>query len=218
MIKGILFDFDGTIVDSERSRLESINKVLEKYDINISETDWVNKYLKLNTKPIFEQILKENDIQGYPSELYKESHKLRKLIVKKEGVDLIPNFVEFYDFCKEHDVKMIICSGGKKEFIDVILDKMKLKDIESFGRESYHNPKPAPDAYLKGLEILGLQPDEVAVFDDSYHGLLSAKNAKIRRFISINSQNPKVEDLNPYMKVKDYRDFNFEKVLELENN
>ncbi len=215
MIKGVLFDFDGTIVDSERSRFESINKTLERYNIKISKNDWNKKYLRLNTRPIFEQILKENNIDADSNLLYDESHKLREKIIINGGVDIIPNFFEFYNFLKKQNIKMIICSGGKKEFMELILKKINLKDILYFGRESYDNVKPAPDAYLKGLEILNLMPEEVLVFDDSYNGLLSAKNAKIDKIISINSVNKKVDELKLYLKIKNYCDFDFEKILEI---
>ena len=73
MIKGILFDLDGTIVESESSRLKSSNQVLKEFNIEISQKDWNSKYRRMNSTPMFEDIIKKHKITATAKELCKKA-------------------------------------------------------------------------------------------------------------------------------------------------
>ena len=74
MIKGILCDFDGTIVDSEISRFISINHVLEDYKIKISKENWDKRYKSLGTKKILEDNEDIQDAWNVIRDLYRSSY------------------------------------------------------------------------------------------------------------------------------------------------
>lgn len=216
MIKGILFDFDGTIVDSEKSRLYSLNKVLENFKLKISKNAWEKKYMRLNSKPILNEILTLNNIEEDIDLLYEYSRKIRKDYIRENSVKLINGFLEFYQQIKKNDIKMIVCSGGKRDHIKFNMQMANLpEDIEYLGREDYEKVKPEPDCYIRGMQMLGLEKNEVIAIDDSYNGILAAKNAGID-VIGINCEKEKgIDELEPLMKVKDYTQIDLDKLLNL---
>lgn len=188
-IKGILLDFDGTVVNSEQSRFISIQKVLRKnFDIKFTQEMWESTYKSLGTELIFKRILEKNDLdtQIYShSILYEESKKLRTRIEEEEEVEVIIGFRDFYEKCKKLQLKCIICSGGTSEHVQRILQKAHL-DIQGFGRDEYEKRKPSPDAWIKGLEILQLRADEVVLFDDAKTGIEAGLRAGITKCCAIN--------------------------------
>lgn len=215
MIKGVLFDFDGTIVDSEISRFESTNAVLQKYNIKISRKEWDEKYKRLPSVMIFNDVLQVNEVEADSEELYKQAHGLRKEIEKRDGVEVIRGFFEFWDFLKKKDIKIAICSGSTREHLEAVMDIVGIENIKSITREDYEKVKPAPDCYLKGLEELGLKPEETLVFDDSFTGGIAAQRAKCK-FVAINSENEKgIETLNPVLRVRNYTEIDLDDILKL---
>ena len=197
-IKGILLDFDGTVVNSEQSRFRSIQQVLIKnFDIKFTQEMWESTYKSFGTELIFKRILEKNDIdtQIYsPLVLYEESKSIRTKIEEEEEVEVIVGFRKFYEKCKKLQLKCIICSGGTSEHVQRILQKAHL-DIQGFGRDEYEKRKPSPDAWIKGLEILQLRADEVILFDDAKTGIEAGLRAGITKCCAINYDKGDFKDI-----------------------
>lgn len=216
MIKGVLFDFDGTIVESEESRFLAINKTLESFNVEIIRKEWNNEYKKMNTTPIFQNLIDKNNINANAIDLYHKSHILRREIIKVCGVNIVKDFMKFYEFLKSKKIEMIICSGGKRSFVENLLNHIKL-DMDFLGREDYNEVKPKPDAFLKGLEKLGLQKNEVLVFDDTFNGVKSAVDGGFKNIIAINSTMSS-DDLKLFgviSNIKDYSELDFDEIIGL---
>ena len=185
MIQGILLDFDGTVVDSEISRFESSKKVLMEYGVELLKKDWESTYKSLGSTDMFSRIIKQHRLNVSAEELYNKAKEIRKEIETQEGVPLISGFLEFLEKAQELDLKIIVCSGGTTEHIERILKQCDL-DLEGFGREAYDKRKPYADAWLFGLNKLGLQRDEVLLFDDASSGVEAGLRAGISKCCAIN--------------------------------
>jgi beta-phosphoglucomutase-like phosphatase (HAD superfamily) len=110
---------------------------------------------------------------------------------------------------------MIICSGGRRETIELIMEKLRFfMELIFFSIEDYSNPKPAPDVYIKGINYLNLEIDEIAVFDDSFTGVESAMLAGIKNIYYLNTYEEEgMGKLNFKDKIKSYNDLDFEEFL-----
>ena len=213
MIKAVLFDFDNTIIETEESRFYSINEVLREYGLRLTREDWDSKYRRENSKPIFQKIFEEAGKSGNYDELYERSGILRNRYFDERGTKIIPGFGDFLDFLEKRGIKIIIVSGGTREHIESLLKKVGLSGIKYLGREDYGEVKPSPKCYQKALEKLYVNSSEAVVFDDSFNGMKAGIDAGCR-VVGINCDDEKgVENLNLFMKVKDYRDFDYEEVL-----
>jgi len=212
MIKGVLFDFDGTIVDSEISRYKSIKAILSKYDISFTKKDWDLKFKSMGSVDIFEMFKKKLNLSWKSNEMYNKSHEIRYEIEKKEGVQIIKGFREFYDKLLSRGIKMLICSGGTTEHLKLVLNMLDLNSLDGFGREEYKNRKPAPDSFLEGLKRLGLNKREVIVFEDAKSGIEAANNAKLK-VVAINFIEKEIEGLNVAFKFKNYNQIDVNEIL-----
>ena len=196
-IKAILFDFDGTVVDSEQSRFESSKRVLKNYNFNLTNDMWENKYKSLSSKQLFEDVVELLNLSISPEELYSQAHNLRTQIERIKGVRVIDGFRDFYDQCKELGLKCIVCSGGTTEHVQRILKQCEI-DIVGFGREEYENRKPAPDAWIYGMKKLGVKPNEVILFDDASTGIIAGLRAGVEKCCAINYNEEDFRDVIKY--------------------
>ncbi len=215
MEKGVIFDFDGTIVDSEIPRLMSLNEVLKLEGINyiISDEAWNLNYRRLRSVDILEDIKKRNNFDYDSYKLYEKSHIIREELEKK-GVRVIRGFFRFYEFLKKHNIKMIIASGGRREHIQLIMAIDNLPKIEIIAREDYKNVKPEPDCYNLAIKKLGLSSKDVIIFDDSVTGLEAGIRAGAR-VIAINSSDIGVNELDILMNIKNYEELDLNKFLKI---
>lgn len=196
-IKAILFDFDGTVVDSEQSRFESSRRILKNYNFNLTNDMWENKYKSLSSKELFEDAIKMLNLSITSDELYSQAHTLRTQIERDEGVRVIDGFREFYEQCKELGLKCIVCSGGTTEHVQRILKQCEI-DIVGFGREEYINRKPAPDAWICGIKKLEVKPNEVILFDDASTGIIAGLRAGIEKCCAINYNQEDFKNITKY--------------------
>ncbi len=197
-IKGILLDFDGTVVDSEQSRYKSSKKILEKYGFNLTKEMWEEKYKSLSSKQLFEDVINNLQLNVTYEKLYNQAKKLRREIEEKEGVEIIEGFLDFYNQCRELNLKCIVCSGGTTEHVQRIINQCKLDEIglQGFGREKYELRKPHPDAWIEGLKELGLNKNEVLLFDDAKTGIEAGLKAGIEKCCTINYDEKDFENFN----------------------
>ena len=185
MIKGILLDFDGTVVDSETSRFKSSRIILQKYGFDLTEELWEKTYKSLSSKSLFEEAINKLNLNLTYEELYSQAKNIRAEIETKEGVEKIDGFDKFYSKCLKLGLKCVVCSGGTTEHVQRILKQCEL-DLHGFGREEYENRKPAPDAWEAGLKELNLDTDEVILFDDAKTGIEAGLQAGITKCCAIN--------------------------------
>ena len=182
MLENVLFDFDGVIIDSEKVYLETIKEFLNKKNIIFEKseliyligkpgieisTDLVDKYL-LNITTI--ELDKKLDIA-----LERKLYQMK--IPVFEGIKKLME-----EIISSEELKITIVSTSDEMFIKTALLDCGLDQYVSLivTPKNVDNPKPAPDIYLKTIDMLSLQPDEVIVFEDSYNGILSAKRAELK--------------------------------------
>lgn len=211
MIKGVIFDFDGTIVDSEISRLKSLNEVLKEFQFEITEDMWNINYKRLRSVEILEHIKSLKNFEYNSKQMYEKSHNIRAKF-EREGVRIVPGFIIFYNFLIKNNIKVMIASGGKREHIEMVMKVDNLPKIKFLGREDYNNIKPAPDCYLKALNMMKLKSFEVIVFDDSISGMQAGISSRCRT-IGINSSDDGTANLDLFMLIKDYTEIDFKRFL-----
>ena len=189
MIKAVIFDFDGVIVDSEPLHLRAFQRTVEALGLKLSPTDYYLRYLACDDKSFFRRFLDDNGQQWTEGEIARLVREKGICFEEMIGEDIriFPGVVEFLEAIRGK-FHMAIGSGALTEEINLILSRKGLSEFFGFviGADNTENPKPSPEVYLKCLERLRRDYDstitspQCVVFEDSPHGVLAAKRAGMR--------------------------------------
>lgn len=172
MIKAVLFDLDGVLIDATEVHYNALNEALEECGYKpILRKEHEQKY---NGIPTREKLLLLNIPLEYQEII--QQKKQQKTITEIRKLKPIPDIVETLKFLKEQDRKIACCSnsitktvveglisGGLFKFVDVILSN---EDVEK--------PKPNPQIYLLAMNIFNLKPNECLIIEDSDKGYEAA--------------------------------------------
>jgi len=180
MLKGVLWDNDGVLVDTEYLFFLANKALLNNYNLDVTVEEYFDWYLNQNRGVwhLFEQIDMHED--EFPA-LRETRNQIFQNIIQNEKDLTIPGIQPVLQ-AMHQKVQMGIVTSAYKENFDVIHSKVPLRQYFDFvlTSEDYEQCKPSPEPYLLGLDKMGLAPDECIVVEDSPRGLQAAIAANIR--------------------------------------
>ncbi len=175
VLKGIIFDCDGVLIDSRNSNVRYYNMIKEKLGLppmNKEEENFVH------THTVFESIK-----FIVPQERYEEALEISKSIPYEKILELIRlenGLVEFLNLLKEMNIKMAV-NTNRTTTMELILEKFNLKGYFDpvITANKLMNPKPHPESVNLILKHWGLKPNEVTYIGDSEVDEKTARNGDI---------------------------------------
>lgn len=179
MLKAVIFDMDGVLVDSEPLHYEADRILLEeKLNINL-DYDYYKQYIGSTVTYMWNKIKKDFSIEEYEADkLRAMADEITERLVESQGYKEIEGVVCFVKSLKEN-YKIAVASSSYLEKIERNVRNLGLeKEFDKLvsGIE-VANPKPAPDIFLEAAKRLGVEPHECVVVEDSENGVNAAKAA-----------------------------------------
>ena len=178
MIKNIIFDFDGVLVDSEILVAKAFSKYMQELGIKTNEKEFANLAGKKTVEVI--DILSEKYSLKDKQKFFDDIMNIASNIYKKE----LKTVVGVEEFLKKSKHNLYIGSNSMK---NRILDGLKRVGLEKYFNPNHiysfdlvDNPKPHPDIYLKAVNDNDLIIDETIIIEDSVVGVQAGKNANIK--------------------------------------
>ncbi|MDD8048840.1 MAG: HAD family phosphatase [Thomasclavelia sp.] len=179
MIKGIIFDMDGLMIDSERTTYNCYVDKLKTLGYDYNEE--LYKLCLGKKKPGICQTF----IDAFPGididEVWDDVHvELDKRLLS--DVPLKKGLIELLEYLKDNNYKTIVATSSERHRVDKILDKAgihKYFDDTICGNE-VTNGKPNPEIFIKGCQKIDVGVDEVIVLEDSEAGIQAAVNGKMK--------------------------------------
>jgi HAD superfamily hydrolase (TIGR01509 family) len=178
MIKNIIFDFDGVLVDSEILVAKAFSKYMQELGIKTNEKEFANLAGKKTVEVI--DILSEKYSLKDKQKFFDDIMNIASNIYKKE----LKTVVGVEEFLKKSKHNLYIGSNSMK---NRILDGLKRVGLEKYFNPNHiysfdlvDNPKPHPDIYLKAVNDNDLIIDETIIIEDSVVGVNAGKNANIK--------------------------------------
>ncbi|HPD95197.1 MAG: beta-phosphoglucomutase [Bacteroidales bacterium] len=182
-IKACIFDLDGVVVDTAKYHYLAWRKLARELGFEFSEQH--NERLKGVSRMRSLEILLEVGGLSFPKD------EMEKMAAKKNGwyleyimqmtpKEILPGAKELLEELRRNGIKLALGSASKNT--PVILDKIKLtKHFDAIADgNSVTAAKPAPDIFLKGAELLNVNPSFCVVFEDAEAGIEAAINAGMR--------------------------------------
>ena len=181
MIRALLFDFDGLIIDTESAIYQAWRELYEDHGHPLPVERWAQcvgtDFGAYDPKSELEMLTgKDFDWHNEEAMRTKRVHELLKTF------DALPGVRDRLAEAKELGLPCSIASSSPRSWIEPWLVQMDLRHHFSniSSRDLVEKIKPAPDLFLHAAEKLGAQPDEVIVFEDSLNGLRAARAAGMK--------------------------------------
>lgn len=180
MIKVIIFDLDGLLIDSQPLQYDAYNQVFSKYGYPITKKEWLDDWIhnSISAKGWIEKKdlpLNHKKIRAEKKEIYNDLI-LSKMKLKPGAEKLIDLLSDNFPLC--------IASASMKVSIDIIADKFnftsRFNKIVSDQEVHIEKSKPFPDVFLHMAEVMKVRPEECLVIEDSIAGLKAAKAAGMK--------------------------------------
>ena len=170
MIKAIIFDMDGLMIDSERVTFECYQERLKDMNLTMDEEFYKTLFYDVygNDFPI------ENVIQ--------DVHQLMAERFETEGVPVKKGLVELLHYLKDNNYKTIVATSSNRDRVDKILAQAKITEFfdDSICGDEVTKGKPNPEVFLKSCQKLGVNVDEAIVLEDSEAGIQASYDANIK--------------------------------------
>ncbi len=179
MIKHVLFDNDGTIVDTEIIAVNTILELLAEYGHTSLDRDYFcRRFTGMLERDIFALLATDHGIE-VSGEFSARLHALHEVRFEQPlpGIPGMPDL-----FRRLRTPKSMVSNASLKHVYRCLthLDLHDALDGQIFSAEQVDRPKPFPDVYWHALEQLQLQPAEVIVVEDSIPGVTAAKSAGLQ--------------------------------------
>jgi len=179
MIKNIIFDFDGVLVDSEILAGRAFSKYLARQNINLSEQEFSITYAGNKLVEVVSKLSSRFNIKD-KEKFFQDVMTLAHTIYTND-LKAVSGVKKFLDII--HQKKLICSNSGKQRIIDG-LKKVNLNkyfdERNIFSFDMVKNPKPKPDIYLAAIDTTGIRSNDTIILEDSITGVRAGVEANIK--------------------------------------
>jgi HAD superfamily hydrolase (TIGR01509 family) len=217
MLKAVIFDMDGVIIDSEPTHMKLENEAYKKLGIDVS-TDEHHSFVGTTSYYMWEVLKNKYNLNQTLEELvdYDRNIYFKYLVSDECEIILIDGVKELIKNLYENGVKLAIASSSPLNVIEAIAKKFKIEQyFEAFVTGDFvKKSKPEPDIFIYASEKLGVSPRNCVVIEDSHNGVLAAKKAGMK-CVGINSDPEGSQDISMAdLVINSFKEVNYKKICE----
>lgn len=174
--KAVIFDLDGTLIDSNSVWAKIDRTVLNKRGINCSD-----KFIHTLASMTYEEAAEEMHKLGVKETTEEIINECNELAIKEYRYNIFvkDGVVEYLDYLKKNSIKIALATASPKILYEPVLRNNHIYNyFNAFcTTDDVGKSKDYPDIYLLAASELGVNPYECIVFEDVLKGIVSAKNA-----------------------------------------
>ena len=181
MLKGLLFDMDGVLVNNLEVHREAFAEFFRRYGVERS-FDELSRVFGMGNDDIMGELMPREIVErvgirelGYEKEaIYRE--------IYAPTITPQPGLLTLLDEAERHNLKCAVGSSGYRANVDFVLDRCNIERYftAAVAGDEVTRCKPDPEIYLTAAAKLGLQPSECIVFEDAEAGIEAAKRANMK--------------------------------------
>lgn len=209
MIKGIIFDMDGTLTLTEHLHYEAYRQVFARYGITYTWEEERTLYASSGGRYTFTSIFGQHGVQVDIDTCIDEKERVYIDILSHIEPALVPGIVPFLEYLTKHGIPKIVASTTRRDIVALTLERAGLSHffpVYVSGRDVLHQ-KPAPDIFLTALKEIGCAPAEAIVFEDAINGVKAARAAGMPCIaVETTAEKENLLEAGAVMVIKDYQD------------
>ena len=176
MIKAILFDMDGVLVDAKDWHYDALNRAIGHFGYNISRESHLSTFDGLPTR---EKLRMLSSSRGLPEGLHSFINALKQeytLEISYQRCKPVFNHQYALTRLKEDGYKIAVCSNSVRQSIETMmrLSALSAKLDLIVSNQDVEKGKPDPEMYLKAMNSFNLEPHECLILEDNENGIQAA--------------------------------------------
>jgi len=178
VIRALIFDFDGLILETEEPAYQSWQEIFQEYGCTMT-FDFFGAYIG-TTDGAFNPLAELESQLGEPlphREIRQRQQEREMELVLKRSI--LPGVLDYLESAKAMDLKIGLASSSECAWVTGHLSRLGL--IHYFdsikGSDDVQKTKPDPELFVASINDLGVSPDQAVVFEDSVNGIIAAKKA-----------------------------------------
>jgi len=177
-IKAVIFDLDGTLIDSEPNYLEADKRIFADYGFLDYNMEIHSQYIGFGSKEMMEDMKKKYHINESTEKLVAGKNRYY-MEIARNNTPVFPEMQEFLELLRVHDYPLALASGSSPAVIDEVLEITQLRKYFQvvLSAENVKQGKPEPDIFLEAARQLQRPPGNCLVMEDSHFGVEAAKRA-----------------------------------------
>ena len=181
MIKTVIFDMDGVIVNSEPLHKKAYYNMFKDFKLNVSESLY-ESFTGKSTYSICEQLCLKFKLNINPDELVNSKRKHFKYIFENDkSFKMIDGAFELIKDYYKNNLKLVLASSASMLTINKVFEKFDLDKffVAKISGADLKQSKPNPEIFLKAAKISGHNKKDCIVIEDSTNGIIAANSAGI---------------------------------------
>lgn len=198
-VKAVVFDLDGTLIDTERYYVRLGMEVSKEMGYDIPK-EVILSLRSLNHK-FSKPMLKERYGEDFDFDYFHRTRKERfAKLLKEQGIEKKPGADEILDYLKENGYRIAVATATDIERAEKYLKEIEIYDKfdQIISVSNVANGKPMPDVYLEACRQLGEEPENCMAVEDSENGVKSAYGAGMR-VVMVPDLAPPEEEVRPML-------------------
>lgn len=217
MLKAVIFDMDGVIIESEPLHYKAYHRMFEDVNITVSQ-DLYESFTGKSTLNVCKQVCDIFNLKETPETLVAIKRKHYEYIFENDKTfDLIDGVLDVIKDYHKNGLILVLGSSASMQSIERIFKRFDLNKYfkAKLSGAELKASKPHPEIFINAVKASGFHADECIVIEDSTNGIEAAKGAGVFcvGFDSFHSKNQDYSKAN--LIVKDFSEINFNKIKNL---
>ncbi|MVM39016.1 HAD-IA family hydrolase [Spirosoma sp. HMF3257] len=217
MTKAVIFDMDGVIVDTNSHHRIAWREYYQRNGKSLSDDDFVQHVSGKHNTDIVAHLFENRPLTS--EEVIRLSHEKEALFreLYSPVIQPVAGLISFLKALKEAGIRTAVATSAPVENLDFVMDALEIRSyFDALLNESMvGHPKPDPEIYQKAMVMLGVEPTESVIFEDSMTGIQAAKASGALVVGMATTQSP--DELRPFVDdiAKDFTEMTLDRVQQL---
>jgi HAD superfamily hydrolase (TIGR01509 family) len=218
MIKTVIFDMDGVIVDTEPVHYYAYHKQFSELNIDVTDEVYAS-FTGFSTRNTFQKLKETFDIEHEVEDLIQRKRTIfNDAFDTKEDLYLLEGVEDLIKDLYANGMQLILASSASKVTIERVFTRFNLHQYftDTVSGEDFPQSKPNPAIFLHAASLSKAPKENCIIIEDSTNGVKAAKGAGIY-CVGYNSEHSKMQDLSDAdVVINHFDELNFEKIVKIQ--